>query len=146
MASCTNHLSLNPTDRCSHWSITSPPGPTAPKARGWPAASLCRRRREAAPQTSWRCWPAGTPTAAPPSGSKSDWPKRLPRDPLAALGLLVMLRPELEAVRDRLVHSGRITSLEAETDAVAAAWEVVTRRPPPVAGSAAMPSGRRLAE
>ena len=57
--------------------------------------------------------------------------KEAPRDPLAALSLLVMLRPELEAVRDRIVHSGQMTSLEAETDTLAAAWEVVTRRPPP---------------
>jgi len=57
--------------------------------------------------------------------------KEAPYDPLAALALLVMLRPELEAVRDRLVHSGLVSPLEAETDTVAAAWEVVTRRPPP---------------
>jgi hypothetical protein len=57
--------------------------------------------------------------------------KEAPRDPLAALGLLLMLRPELEAVRDRLVRGGAMTALEAETDTVAAAWEVVTRRPPP---------------
>jgi DNA-directed RNA polymerase specialized sigma24 family protein len=57
--------------------------------------------------------------------------KAAPGDPLAALSLLAMLRPELEAVRDRILHGGRMTSLEAETDTLAAAWEVVTRRPPP---------------
>ena len=54
-----------------------------------------------------------------------------PGDPLAALALLTMLRRDLEVVRDRLVHSGPVSPLEAEADALAAAWEVVTRRPPP---------------
>jgi hypothetical protein len=54
-----------------------------------------------------------------------------PTDQLAALALLSMLRPELEVVRDRLVRSGRVNVLDAETDALGAAWEVVTRRPPP---------------
>ena len=49
-----------------------------------------------------------------------------PGDPLAALALLTMLRRDLEVVRDRLVHSGRVSPLEAEADALAAAWEVVT--------------------
>jgi hypothetical protein len=42
-----------------------------------------------------------------------------------------MLRGELEVVRDRLVRSGRVSALDAEIDTLAAAWEVVTRRPPP---------------
>ena len=42
-----------------------------------------------------------------------------------------MLRGDLEVVRDRLVRSGRVSALDAEADALAAAWEVVTRRPPP---------------
>jgi hypothetical protein len=57
--------------------------------------------------------------------------KEAPDDPLAALALLSMLRSDLEVVRDRLVHSGRVSVLDAEADALGAAWEVVTRRPPP---------------
>jgi hypothetical protein len=57
--------------------------------------------------------------------------KEAPRDQLAAVALLSMLRGELEVVRDRLVRSGRVNVLDAETDALGAAWEVVTRRPPP---------------
>jgi hypothetical protein len=54
-----------------------------------------------------------------------------PTDPLAALALLYMLRSDLEVMSARLVHSGRIDAAEAEADTLAAAWEVVTRRPPP---------------
>ena len=54
-----------------------------------------------------------------------------PKDPLAALALLSMLRPELESMRDRLVRGERAGALEAEADALSAAWEVLTRRPPP---------------
>jgi DNA-directed RNA polymerase specialized sigma24 family protein len=54
-----------------------------------------------------------------------------PEEQLAALALLYMLREDLEVVRDRLVQSGRVSALDAESDALAAAWEVVTRRPPP---------------
>ena len=57
--------------------------------------------------------------------------KLAPGEPLAALALLSMLRGDLEVVRDRLVGSGRVSALDAEADALAAAWEVVTRRPPP---------------
>jgi hypothetical protein len=57
--------------------------------------------------------------------------KEAPGDQLAALSLLSMLRDKLEVVRDRLVRSGRVNVLDAETDALGAAWEVVTRRPPP---------------
>jgi hypothetical protein len=57
--------------------------------------------------------------------------KEAPKDPLAAMALLSMLRRDLEVVRDRLVHSGRVSVLDAEADALGAAWEVVTRRPPP---------------
>ena len=57
--------------------------------------------------------------------------KEAPENPLAALGLLSMLRSDLEVVRDRLVRSGRVSPLDAEADTLAAAWEVVTRRPPP---------------
>ena len=31
----------------------------------------------------------------------------------------------------RLLHSGRVSVLDAEADTLSAAWEVVTRRPPP---------------
>jgi hypothetical protein len=54
-----------------------------------------------------------------------------PRDQLAALALLTMLRGDLEVLRDRLVRSGRVSAADAEADALGAAWEVVTRRPPP---------------
>ena len=54
-----------------------------------------------------------------------------PSEPLAALALLSMLRGDLEVVRDRLVGSGRVSALDAEADTLAAAWEVLTRRPPP---------------
>ena len=57
--------------------------------------------------------------------------KEAPSDQLAALALLSMLRGELEMVRDRLVRSGRVNARDAESDALGAAWEVVTRRPPP---------------
>jgi hypothetical protein len=57
--------------------------------------------------------------------------KAAPDEPLAALALLSMLRGDLEVVRDRLVHSGRVSALDAEADTLGAAWEVVTRRPPP---------------
>ena len=51
-----------------------------------------------------------------------------PATALAALGLLTMLRGRPRGVRDRLVRSGRVSALDAEADALAAAWEVVTRR------------------
>jgi hypothetical protein len=57
--------------------------------------------------------------------------KVAPSEPLAALALLSMMRGDLEVVRDRLVHSGRVSPLDAESDTLAAAWEVVTRCPPP---------------
>lgn len=57
--------------------------------------------------------------------------KLAPGESLAALALLSMLRGDLEVVRDRLVRSGRVSALDAEADTLAAAWEVVTRRPPP---------------
>ena len=57
--------------------------------------------------------------------------KAAPGEPLAALALLSLLRSDLEVVRDRLVRSGRVSALDAEADTLAAAWEVVTRRPPP---------------
>jgi hypothetical protein len=57
--------------------------------------------------------------------------KEAPKDPLAAVGLLYMLRSDLEIMSARLVHSGRVWALNAEADTLAAAWEVVTRRQPP---------------
>ena len=54
-----------------------------------------------------------------------------PQDTLAALALLHMIRGELEIMSKRLVHSGRVSILDAEADTLSAAWEVVTRRPPP---------------
>ena len=85
-------------------------GPSRPRRAAGPA----RRRRTTAP--SW---------------SKSAWPKshraiRWPR-----WRCCPCCDGDLEVVRDRLVHSGRVSPLEAEADALAAAWEVVTRRPPP---------------
>jgi hypothetical protein len=54
-----------------------------------------------------------------------------PDDPLSALGLLYMCRSDLELMSKRLLHSGRVSELDAEEDTLTAAWEVVTRRPPP---------------
>jgi hypothetical protein len=54
-----------------------------------------------------------------------------PDEPLAALGLLYMSRSDLEVMSKRLLHSGRVSVLDAEADTLSAAWEVVTRRPPP---------------
>ena len=54
-----------------------------------------------------------------------------PDEPLAALALLAMLRRDLEIMSARLARSGLIEAAEAEADTLAAAWEVVTRRPPP---------------
>jgi hypothetical protein len=54
-----------------------------------------------------------------------------PTEPLAALAFLQLMRRDLEVMSARLVHSGRVEALEAEADTLAAAWEVVTRRPPP---------------
>jgi hypothetical protein len=56
---------------------------------------------------------------------------RAPYEPLAALGLLYLSRADLEMMSKRLLHSGRVSVLDAETDALSAAWEVVTRCPPP---------------
>ena len=56
---------------------------------------------------------------------------RAPDEPLAALGLLYMSRADLEVMSKRLLHSGRVSVLDAEADTLSAAWEVVTRRPPP---------------
>jgi hypothetical protein len=56
---------------------------------------------------------------------------RAPDEPLAALGLLYMSCADLEMMSKRLLHSGRVSVLDAEADTVSAAWEVVTRRPPP---------------
>ena len=56
---------------------------------------------------------------------------RAPDEPLAALGLLYMCRSDLEVKSKRLVHSGHVSALDAEADTLSAAWEVVTRRPPP---------------
>ena len=39
--------------------------------------------------------------------------------------------PDLEVMSKRLVHSGRVSVLDAEADTLSAAWEVVTRRHPP---------------
>ena len=56
---------------------------------------------------------------------------RAPDEPFAALGLLYMSRADLEVMSKRLLHSGRVSVLDAEADTLSAAWEVVTRRPPP---------------
>jgi hypothetical protein len=54
-----------------------------------------------------------------------------PRDELAALALLHLLGPELEMVAERVARIGNVDPLEAEGDVLGAAWEVLTRRPPP---------------
>jgi hypothetical protein len=56
---------------------------------------------------------------------------RAPDEPFAALGVLYMSRSDLEVMSKRLVHSGRVSVLDAEADTLSAAWEAVTRRPPP---------------
>jgi hypothetical protein len=56
---------------------------------------------------------------------------RAPDEPLAALGLLYMSRADLEMMSKRLLHSGRVSVLDAEADTLSAGWEVVTRHPPP---------------
>jgi hypothetical protein len=44
--------------------------------------------------------------------------KEAPKNPLAALGLLSMLRGDLEVVSDRLIRSGRVSTLDAERDSL----------------------------
>ncbi len=57
---------------------------------------------------------------------------RAPDEPLRRAGALVHVRaPTSRSMSERLVHSGRVSVLDAEADALSAAWEVVTRRPPP---------------
>jgi hypothetical protein len=56
---------------------------------------------------------------------------RAPRDELAALALLHLLGPELETVAERVARIGNVDPLEAQGDVLGAAWEVLTRRPPP---------------
>ena len=131
MASCTNQPSLNHSDRCSHWSSTSPPRPRSPEAdaAGRPRrlghadeerprislALLARRDADGRPaiRIQERLAKAG---ARRPTGR--------PRAPChAAARARGGPRP---ARAQRSDHA-----LEAETDALAAAWEVVTRRPPP---------------
>jgi hypothetical protein len=56
---------------------------------------------------------------------------RAPDESLAALGLLYMSRSDLEVMSKRLIHSGRVSVLDAEADTLSAAWEVVTRLPSP---------------
>ena len=55
-----------------------------------------------------------------------------PRDELAALALVHLLRSELEIVAARLSRLGHLDPYEAEGDVLGAAWEALTRRPPPV--------------
>jgi hypothetical protein len=55
-----------------------------------------------------------------------------PRDELAALVLIDVLRPQLEAMAGRLARRlGHPDSSEAEGDVLGAACETLTRRPPP---------------
>ena len=54
-----------------------------------------------------------------------------PRDELAALGLVHLMRPELEIVAARLARLAHLDPAEAEGDVLGAAWEAVTRQPPP---------------
>ena len=55
-----------------------------------------------------------------------------PRDELAALALVHLLRPDLEIVAARLSRLGHLDPYEAEGDVLGAAWEALTSRPPPV--------------
>ncbi len=54
-----------------------------------------------------------------------------PRDELAALALLYLLRPELEAMAERVARLGNLALGEARGHVLGAAWEALTRRPPP---------------
>jgi DNA-directed RNA polymerase specialized sigma24 family protein len=54
-----------------------------------------------------------------------------PRDELAALALLHLLGPELEAMAERVAGRGNLDAAEAQGDVLGAAWEILTRRPPP---------------
>jgi hypothetical protein len=54
-----------------------------------------------------------------------------PRDELATLALLHLLGPELEAMAERVARRGNLEVAEAQTDVLGAAWETLTRRPPP---------------
>lgn len=54
-----------------------------------------------------------------------------PRDELAALALLHLLAPELEAMAARLARRAHLEAGEAEAEVLAVAWETLTRRPPP---------------
>jgi hypothetical protein len=55
-----------------------------------------------------------------------------PRDELAALSLVQLLRPRLEPMAVRLARPRDSGSMaEAEADVICAAWETITRRPPP---------------
>jgi len=56
---------------------------------------------------------------------------RAPRDELAALALLHLLGPELEAMAERVARRGNLEVIEAQGDVLGAAWETLTRRPPP---------------
>ena len=54
-----------------------------------------------------------------------------PRDELAVLGLIHLLRPRLELMAIRLTRHARTDLGVAECEVIGAAWEVLTRRPPP---------------
>ena len=54
-----------------------------------------------------------------------------PHDELAALALLHLLEPELDVVAARLARLGHVEPVEARGDVLGAAWEALTRRPPP---------------
>lgn len=55
-----------------------------------------------------------------------------PRDEVAALALVHLLRPELEIVAARLSRLAHLDPYEAEGSVLGAAWEALTRRPPPL--------------
>jgi hypothetical protein len=54
-----------------------------------------------------------------------------PRDELAALALLHLLRPELEAMAERVARRGNLDVVGARSDVLGAAWATLTQRPPP---------------
>jgi DNA-directed RNA polymerase specialized sigma24 family protein len=54
-----------------------------------------------------------------------------PSDEVASVALLHLLRPRLESMAARLTRHAQVTAGDAESEVLSAAWEVLTRRPPP---------------
>ena len=105
-------------------------GPAAQTRGAWPLASTCGRTTAKSPDLLdllARRDADGRPAMRIVEALATE----APGDTLAALALLHMIRGDLEVMSKRLVHSGRVSTLDAEADTLSAAWEVVTRRPPP---------------